>query len=145
MSLIKRNGGFFPGLRTRLPELFDIDNFFETPLIAEKWHPAVNVRENDDNFEIEVAAPGLTKKDFRVAIENNILTIACEKEEEQEDTRQNYTFREFNYRSFSRSFNLPESVNQDKIKAAYKDGILKIHLNKTEKAVHEKSREISVS
>jgi|RhiMetdeSRZDD1v2_1073273.scaffolds.fasta_scaffold01914_18 HSP20 family protein len=94
--------------------------------------PAVNVSENQNDYIVSVAAPGLNKNDFNIDIEGNMLTISCEKEETREDERQ--TRREYNYSSFTRSFTLPEEVMKDKIEATYHDGVLKIVLPKKEEA-----------
>jgi HSP20 family protein len=92
--------------------------------------PAVNVSENQNEHIVSLAAPGLQKNDFNIDIEGNMLTISCEKEETKED--EHHTRREYNYSSFSRSFNLPEEVMKDKIEASYTDGVLKIILPKKE-------------
>jgi HSP20 family protein len=97
--------------------------------------PAVNVSENQNEYIVSVAAPGLKKNDFNIDVEGNMLTISCEKEEEtteEEDAR--HTRREYNYTSFTRSFSLPEEVIKDKIEATYVDGVLKIMLPKTEQS-----------
>lgn len=92
--------------------------------------PAVNVRETDKAFEVEVAAPGLTKKDFKITAENGLLTISSERNEEREEKEKDYTRKEFSYSAFSRSFSLPENINEDDIKARYEDGILKLDISK---------------
>jgi len=107
--------------------------------------PAVNVKENNDEFLIEVAAPGLDKKDFKVDVDNNVLSISSEKEykdEEKEEGR--YMRREFGYASFSRSFSLPEAVNAEKIKAKHKDGILTISIPKKEEAKRKPPKQIEI-
>jgi HSP20 family protein len=96
--------------------------------------PAVNVAENKNNFEVSVAAPGLKKNDFNIDVEDNMLTISCEKEERKEEKEERYTRKEYSYSSFSRSFTLPEEVIKEKIEAAYEDGVLRITLPKTEQA-----------
>jgi HSP20 family protein len=90
----------------------------------------VNVKEQDKTFEIELAAPGLSKKDFKVTAENGILTISSEKREEEERKEKDYTRKEFSYSSFSRSFMLPENASQEDIKASYEDGVLKLQVAK---------------
>jgi HSP20 family protein len=92
--------------------------------------PAANVRETDKSFELEVAAPGFTKKDINISVENNCLIVSAEKKEENERKEDNYTRREFGYQSFSRSFNLPANTNEDDINARYEDGILKVSIAK---------------
>ncbi len=108
--------------------------------------PAVNVKETNEDFHIEVAAPGLDKKDFKVDLENNVLTISSEKEfkdEQKEEGR--YMRREFSYTSFSRSFTLPEAVDAEKIKAKHKDGILLITIPKREEAKRKPPKQIEIS
>ncbi len=146
MKLTRRNeGGWFPSLRSNFPEFFDTDRFFDTPIFKSEWQPAVNIKENDDSFEIEVAAPGLTKKDFNVTMDEGVLTISSEKKEEKEEKEENYTRKEFSYSSFRRSFALPENVDKDKIKARYDDGILNVTLQKNAVVTKEKAKEISIS
>ena len=94
-----------------------------------------NVRERDTGFVIELAAPGLTKEDFQLSVEKNLLTIKAEVKSENEENTDKYTRREFNYRSFNRSFRLPKSVLAENIEATYEDGVLKLLLPKREEAV----------
>ena len=148
----KGNGGLMPSLRSNFDELFDLDRFFDdSPIRFPSWDrktfsrvPATNIREMDDHFAIEVAAPGLTKKDFQVNLDNNLLEIKVEKEDETKEEKGKYTRREYDYRAFYRSFTLPEHVNAEKIKAEYKDGVLKVRLPKTEKTPKKPMIEISV-
>lgn len=107
--------------------------------------PAVNVIENDDDFVIEVAAPGLEKKDFNINLENDCLTISSEKEEKSGEKDERYSRKEFSYSSFSRSFNLPDSVDSDKIRANHKNGVLTISVPKKEEARVKPARAIEVS
>lgn len=99
--------------------------------------PSVNVKETEQNFEIQLAAPGMKKADFNINIDKNLLTISSEMktENEEKDEEGRFTRREFNYQSFKRSFALPETVEQEKIEAAYEEGILKISIPKKEKTV----------
>jgi HSP20 family protein len=129
-----------PLLRNKrnVPGLFDDffgRNFWNDVLDKPEWssNPAVNVYEKKDNFEIEVAAPGLEKKDFHVDLKDNVLTVSSEKKETKEEKDgEQVVFSEFNYTSFSRSFRLPEGVDANKIKATHKNGVLKISLPKLE-------------
>lgn len=107
--------------------------------------PAVNIKENDKQFEIEVAAPGLSKQDFNVNIEKNVLTVSSEMEVKNETEKENFMRKEFGYNSFSRSFSIPESVDMEKIKASHKNGILKIELPKQEEAKLKHKQEIKIS
>jgi len=107
--------------------------------------PAVNIRENEDEFTVEVAVPGMDKKDFQIDLDNDVLTISSEKNAENEEIKDNYTRREYSYQSFKRSFNLPKNVvDSDKIKASYKNGELSIAIPKREEAKPKPARLIEV-
>lgn len=136
--------------RTTMPSL--IDEFFGRDLMDSIFsdrtgisNPAVNVIENTDDFQIEVAAPGLDKKDFKIDLDNNVLTISSEKELKHEDKDGRYMRREFSYSSFTRSFSLPEAVDAEKIRASHKDGILRISIPKKEEAKRKPPKQISIS
>jgi HSP20 family protein len=143
MSLIKRSD--WPALvnGTWLSDFFD-DRLFDSDWLRKQSMPAVNVNESDDRFEIEVAAPGLTKKDFEITVDNNVLTISSEKEEEKEEKEKDYTRREFSYNAFSRSFTMPANVNPEDIKASYENGILKLHVAKKDLAKGKMKKAIEV-
>lgn len=96
------------------------------------YTPSANVQENEDNFKLEIAVPGYSKKDFRIDLEKDLLTISSEKEENKENENMTYTRREFGYGNFCRSFTLPETIDSENIKADYKNGILSITLPKKE-------------
>ena len=107
--------------------------------------PAVNIKENDNMFTISVAAPGLKKDDFSIKVENNTLSVSCEKESKKDESNDEFTRQEYNYSSFCRTFALPDDVNANNIEASYENGILKLVLPKKEEAVKAKlSRSISV-
>jgi len=108
--------------------------------------PSVNIKETNESFEVEVAAPGFDKDEFKIELDNNILNISSEKKEENEVKEgEQYTKREFNYQSFSRSFTLPETVEADKISAKYDNGILKISIPKKEEAKTKPVKQIAIS
>ena len=107
--------------------------------------PAANIIETADSFQLDLAAPGLKKDDFKIHLENNILTISSEVENQKEEEGRNYSRKEFFYGSFSRSFTLPKIIDMDKIKADYVDGILKVNLPKKEEAKLEIKKEIRIS
>ena len=131
MTLVKFRNPRLPWYDTMFSDLLGTDRLFTKDLLLEdNWMPAMNIKENDLNFEIEVAVPGFNKKDFDVNIENGVLHIAAEKKIEKKEKLENFTRREFNYNKFLRSFTLPENVNEEKIDANYENGILKIHLGK---------------
>lgn len=106
--------------------------------------PAVNVLEKEDRFELEIAAPGLKKEEFRISLDNQMLTISAEVNEKEESNAK-YTRREFWFGSFERSFNLPKTINLDQIRADYKEGILRITLPKKEEAKVAINREIVIA
>lgn len=106
--------------------------------------PAVNISEDEKGFTIELAAPGISRKEFNLEIENDVLTISTEKKESKEEDRPNFLRREFNYKAFKRSFQLPESIDQENIKASHDAGILKLTLPKKEEEVQKAPRHIEV-
>ncbi|WP_025762574.1 Hsp20/alpha crystallin family protein [Dyadobacter tibetensis] len=107
-------------------------------------HPAVNVLESKESFLIELAAPGFQKSDFKLNLERQVLTISLQKEEENQDGEMKYTRREYTLKSFERSFNLPQSIDGDKISATYEAGILRVNLPKKEEAKEKPAREIEI-
>ena len=132
--------------RREIPNMFD--EFFGKSLLDESrcnsYSPSVNVLENKDNYIIEVAAPGLSKEDFRITLDNEVLTISSEQKQNEEMKNENYLRREFGYRSFKRSFGLPELVDGEKISASHKNGILTVNIPKKEEAKPKPAKEISV-
>ena len=133
----------FPGIwndiftKDFMPELFENDSF--------KNVPAVNIVEDNDGYTIEVAAPGLNKKDFNIVLENNQLTISSEKEDKNENQDEKIVRREFRYNSFCRTFTLPETVEGDKIRAKHNDGILYVNIPKKEIAKIKPARQIQIA
>jgi len=108
--------------------------------------PSVNIKESSDDFEVEVAAPGFTKNDFRIELNHDLLTISSDKEIENETKEgQMFSLREFSYQSFSRSFTLPNTADSEKIGARYENGILRIVIPKKEEARPKPARQISIS
>ncbi|AYN04129.1 MULTISPECIES: Hsp20/alpha crystallin family protein [unclassified Flavobacterium] len=109
--------------------------------------PSVNVKETDNNFEVELAAPGMDKKDFKVTFDNDLLTISSSKKDEKETVEDNFTRREFSYQSFQRSFKLPNNVvDEENIKANYDNGLLHLVIPKKEEAKENKApRVIEIS
>ena len=110
--------------------------------------PAVNVKETDKEFVVEVAAPGMKRDDFKVELDNHMLTISSEREDKQEekDKEGNFTRREFSYQSFQRTFTLPvDRVDGEKINARYTDGILHITVPKKETGKLNTAKKIEIS
>lgn len=144
--LAKRSENYLPSIFDRFwnNELMDWghSNFSSTNTSL----PAVNVKETDDDFIIELAAPGMEKKDFKINFKNNVLTISSERENKNEEKNDNYTRKEFSYQSFQRSFTVAENaVKGDKISAKYNNGILNITLPKREELKPQPEREITIS
>lgn len=132
MTLVKFKRPRLPWYDSMFSDLLGTDRLLTDDLLMEnRWIPAMNVKETDDLFEIEIAAPGFNKKDFEISVENGLLKITAECKEETKKDEENFTRREFNYNSFVRSFTLPENVDEEQlIDATYKRGILKLVLNK---------------
>jgi HSP20 family protein len=122
--------------KNQMPSFFDEffgENFLKNAVEPVKHFnvPAINIKESESDFQIEIAAPGMEKSDFKVSLEQNILTISTEKKEEKTEEAPNYTRKEFGYMSFKRSFTLPEDkVDTDAIEAKYDAGVLKLHIPK---------------
>ena len=106
--------------------------------------PKVNIKESADAYMVEMAVPGLKKSDFQIDLDNQVLSISTETKQENEQKEENYTRREFGYSSFKRTFSLPETVDEDKIKANYNEGILSIELPKKEEAKKKPARTIKI-
>lgn len=131
MTLIRRTNNLFPSV---FDEFFGRDWLGTASDLRSTTVPAVNIKETNQDFEVELSVPGLDKKDFEIQVDNDTLTIAYNKEEVNETGEQekNYTRREFRSTSFKRSFTLPNTVKSDKIKAKYRDGILNLTIPKLE-------------
>jgi HSP20 family protein len=149
MTLARLSDNMFP----TFPSFFN--KFFEGDLMD--WNssnfagnnmtmPAVNIRENNEEFLIDVAAPGMSKENFKLDYDNGRLTISSEKKEEKEEkSDEKYNRREFSYISFQRTFTIPENlVNGDKIMAKYENGILQVALPKKEEVKPKPAREIKI-
>lgn len=126
------------------PNLFD-DDFFSSMPSRTNSMPAVNIREDEKNYFLELAVPGIEKKDIKIDINEDVLTISSERKNEMEENKEGYTRKEFSYSSFVRSFFIPENVNPDSIQANYKEGILTVSLPKMEEEKKKLSREIKIS
>ncbi|WP_164122056.1 MULTISPECIES: Hsp20/alpha crystallin family protein [Sphingobacterium] len=138
MALIKiptkavNTDGVNPFVNSVFDNLFN-DSFISDRLVTRV--PAVNIIETAEAFEIELAAPGLQKSDFKINVDKNIISIGVEKVEETETKEKMYSKKEYNYSSFSRSFTLPETVDYSNIDASYTDGILHVRIGKKEEAI----------
>ena len=127
-----------------MPNLFD-DDFFPVLSNRSSSMPAVNIREDEKNYVLELAIPGIDKKDLKIDVNEDVLTISSETKNESEESRDGYKRKEFSYTSFSRSFYVPENVNRDKIDANYKDGVLSVELPKQEEEKNKIARQIKIS
>ena len=144
MTLARRNN--------TTPSLFDrfFDNdFFDWSnknfSLTNTTLPSINIKEYEDKFEVELAAPGFKKSDFKVEINNGQLNICSEKKSENEsEDNENYRVKEFSYQSFNRSISLPETVNEDKVSAKYEDGLLKLQIPKKDEAKAKPAKEIKI-
>lgn len=127
-----------------MPNLFD-DDFF--PVLSNRTSsmPAVNIREDEKKFYLDLAVPGMEKKDLKIDINEDVLTISSESKSETEENREGYKRKEFSYTSFCRSFQIPENVSKDKIEANYKDGILNVTLPKEEEEKNKITRQVKIS
>ncbi|MEX0289029.1 MAG: Hsp20/alpha crystallin family protein [Flavobacteriaceae bacterium] len=140
MSIVKRNNLLFPSLMNEIfkPDWFGGIENFNTNV------PAVNIKESERDFEIALAVPGMKKEDFSIEVDNDVLTISAEVKAENKVSDEHYTRREFSFTSFKRSFTLPETIDEDKIKATYIDGVLKFSLPKKEEALPKPKRMIAI-
>ncbi|MDT7829783.1 Hsp20/alpha crystallin family protein [Pricia sp. S334] len=141
MSIARRNNLVFPSL---MNEIFKPDWFGGMDSAAASV-PAVNIKENEKDFELELVVPGRKKSDFNIEVDKDVLSISSEVKKEDEVKEENYTRREFGFSSFKRAFTLPETIDGDKIEADYKDGILKFVLPKKEEALPKPKRMIELS
>jgi HSP20 family protein len=147
MTQLTRRSDELMNLPSLLTEMMDVDRFFgNDPFFRSmKKMPSVNIKEKDNSYEIELAAPGMKKEDFKVELDNNVITISAEQKEEKTEEKENFTRREFSYNSFSRSFEVPTTVNAEKVDAQYKDGLLVLTLPKKQEAMVNNRKEIKVS
>ncbi len=123
----------------------DFPSFFSSNFNHGISLPKVNIKETADTFIVEMAVPGMKKSDFKINLDNQVLSISTEREDKSEEQNENYTRREFGYSSFKRTFTLPDTVDESKIKASYEDGILAIELPKREEAKQKPARTIEIS
>jgi len=127
-----------------MPNFFD-DDFFQALPNRTGVIPAVNIKEDEKNYFLELAVPGLDRKDLKIDINEDVLTVSSEIKNEAEENKDGYKRKEFSYSSFCRSFYIPENVNRDKIEANYKDGVLSVGLPKQEEEKNKITRQIEIS
>ena len=150
MTLVKRNGNLLNPLPMIFDDFFNRDlfnwgtsNFSDTNTTI----PAVNIKETAENYEVDVAAPGMTKKDFKVELDGNALTISSERTNQKDENEgERYARKEFSYQSFQRTFTLQKDVvDIDKIQAKYENGLLQLLIPKKEEAKQKPPRLIQIS
>jgi HSP20 family protein len=127
-----------------LSNIFD-DTFFPVLHSSTNSVPAVNIREDEKNYNLELAVPGIDKKDLKIDLNEDVLTIASEVKQENEEEKNGYKRKEFSYSSFARTFYIPENIDRDKIEASYKDGILNVSLPKQETEKSKLARQVNIS
>lgn len=146
MSLVRKNEmhqNFFDDFFTRDFMNWGLSNNSHTNTTI----PAVNIKETNDHFEVEMASPGMTKDDFRIELDGNQLTISSERENQREENNEanQYSRKEFSYQSFQRRFQLPKDVvDADKIEARYENGLLHLLIPKKEEAKQRPPRMIQI-
>jgi HSP20 family protein len=149
MSLIKRkSGNLFPYWEDDFDDnnFFGLGNFFgRSPYLRGSHNPPANITETKNEFRLDISAPGLTRADFKVEVDDGLLIISSEKKEESNDEKENYKRREFSYSSFSRSFQLPDNVKEDDINAKYDNGVLHVTIPKKEIAPSKPKKAIDVT
>lgn len=137
----------FPSLGNLLSDIWndELPTAFRSNFNEGMTLPKVNIKETTESYEVQMAAPGFKKDNFNVSVENDELLISAEISEQEEDKNEEFTRREFGYASFQRTFVLPETVDGDRIKAKYEDGILNVTLPKKEEAIPKPAKTIKVS
>jgi HSP20 family protein len=145
MSLVKfnsdrKNNALMPGFNDIFENFFN-DSMFNDRMVSRL--PAANISESAEEYHIELAAPGLKKDQFKLRVDDQVLSIAVEQQQENSENNRRYNKREFSYSSFVRSFTLPESADDARITAEYSDGVLKINVPKKEEA-KSVSRQIEI-
>ena len=147
MSLVKSPKQRFPFMNGGLAKSFGLDDlFYDDFFTSKKDLPAMNVKEHEDDFEIEFAVPGYSKEDFEVSIEDDILYVSADKSMENMEDEDGYTRREFSYSNFQRTLQLPKSIDTAKdVKANYKNGVLHLKLMKDAEAMQSRRKEIEIS
>jgi len=139
MNLIRKQAPFIPSL---IDDFINQDWNLKTP--SSTTLPAVNIKDLDAQFEIELAVPGMKKSDFEIEVEDGLLSISSSLEEEQVTEKGKFTRREFSYNSFKRTFAIPESVDPSNIEAQYSDGVLQLRLPKRKEALPQPKKLIKI-
>lgn len=141
MSIVKRSNVLFPSVVNEFfrPDWFGGSENYQVAV------PAVNIRESELDFQLELAIPGRKKEDFNIEVDKDVLTVSAEQRAEDTVQVENYTRREFSYSAFKRAFTLPETVNVDAVNATYEDGVLRFVLPKKQEALPKPKRLIEIA
>lgn len=145
MSNLVKTNGFWPGTSSVDQFLNDTFSNWRNEMNEGNRIPRVNIAETDEEFLVEMAAPGMKRDDFHIELDNDQLVISAEAKNSKEDKNSSYTRREFSYESFRRSFHLPNSVESDKIQARYEEGLLRLVIPKKEEAKRKPPKKIKIS
>jgi len=150
MNVMKKESELLPRVKSVFSDFFEtpVEKFFDMNIWNNRFLskvPATNIWSNNKEYTIELAVPGMKKEDFKVTIEHGMLIISAEKEESKEESKKDFTRKEYSFNSFSRSFYLPDVVNAEKIDAHYDNGILKLVIPKKEEAKKLEGKQIKVS
>ena len=149
MTLVRKNKHSNPEVNSLLNDFFN-EGFLNWPVSngQKAWNhkPAVNISENEDQWTVDLAVPGMKKDNFKISLEEDTLTVKAEAEHSTSENKEHFMVKEFNYSSFERSFKLPENkIEQDSIKANYENGVLSISLPKKDEAKPQPKKEIAVA
>lgn len=139
-NITKKNKDKFPSI---FSDFFNSERFFEDEFFKKDWMPAVNVKDNEKDYTIDVALPGYQKDDLNIEVDNGLLSISAEVKDEQKEQEDNFTRKEFSYRSFKRKFSIPEDANAEQIEATYKDGVLQLKMGK--KAIEANKKTVDIN
>lgn len=147
MKLVKRCNSYLPERNDFFNQIMGKDFFMEPQhFFGQSNQPRVNIKQTDNEYNIELAAPGFEKEDFKLELENNILSISIENTNENNESNDSYTHFEFQNQAFKRSFTLPKGkTKEEEISASYKNGILSINIPKTEEAKPKPKRVLSIA
>ena len=139
MNLIRKQTPF-------ITSLFDdyVNQDWDFKVSSSAGTPAVNIKELDNQFEIDLAVPGKKKSDFEIEVEEGLLSISSSMEEDQVTEKAKFTRREFSYNSFKRTFTIPDSVDPSNIEAHYSEGVLKLSLPKRKEALQQPKKLIKI-
>lgn len=145
MSLIKFTRNRWPW-NYGLTDFWDREDFFNDDFFnLENSSPAMNVKEHEEGFEIELASPGFDKKDFKISLKDHVLEVSAEREKEESEKDSKYARKEFNYHSFRRALQLPNTIDESKdVKATYKNGILRLSVRKRKDTPENPKKTIEV-